>query len=307
MITSPLSHSLTHMKVLLDQARPDFAIPLAHVAGGDPYFIDLPAFHGGSAGLISQSAVQVIASLYLVAEIEGTYLMAVGEELTKARYTLNLRDHTAAEKLEGMAREMDQGWVDRDLRNQIFMRVFGIGHVDPSLGDTAVNHEFEPQFARFCMSLISASRHVGYGNLSNGAAMRISVAAQSLLGNLVNRVQGNTLIVTEHLSTQLNLVIDALNSPGLTSLFRGSTVWDVVRRVLGSDTPDMQVQVGRAQTGLRILSWLSTNLDVLRGTDSTRVVDAIASEAQLQGWAEFWLEASGVVLPQRPRNSRWIQ
>lgn len=300
MSAPPLVQSLGHVATLLDRARPGFAGAMAFSAGGDPYFIDLPAFQGGAGGTISPQAMQVLASLYFLAEIEGTYLPAVAEELTNTRFTLNLSDRDAVQGLETLAGQMRQAWVDRTLRNQIFARVFGIGYADPNLGDTAINRQFEPQFARFCMAIAVTARDLGGWGAPAGAAARATVATQSLIGNLAGRVQGNTLVVTERLSAQLRLSIDALDHPGLTALFMGHTAWDVVRGVLGQDTPDMQGHVNRGQTGLRLLSWMSSHLDALRSLDAQGIIDAVRSEPQLQGWAEIWLQAAGIAQPSAP-------
>ncbi|MFN2166222.1 MAG: hypothetical protein ACK2U9_08150, partial [Anaerolineae bacterium] len=213
MSPAPLEQSLAHVAALLDRARPGFAAPLALAAGGDPYFVDLPAFQGGLGGTLTPQAMQVLASLYFIAEVEGTYLMSVAEELATARFTLRLDDRAAAERLEALADAMHHGWVERGLRNQVFARVFGIGFADPNLGDTAVNQEFEPRFARLCLALAAAARDLQGWGAPAGASMRAAVAAQSLLGNLAPRVQGNTLILTERLSGQLKLAIEVLGHP----------------------------------------------------------------------------------------------
>lgn len=291
-----LVQSLGHVASLLDRARPGFAAT-ALSASGDRYTIDLPEFHGGAGGTVTPQAMQVLASLYLLAEIEGTYLPAVAEELASRRFTLNLTDRAAAQKLEELATRMRRAWVDRTLRNQIFARTFGIGYADQNLGDTAINREFEPRFARFCQAIAETARDLRGWGAPAGAAARASVAAQSLLANLGNRVQGNTLVVAERLAAQLQLSIDALNHAGLASLFMGRTAWDVVRGVLGPDTPDLQAHVNRGQTGLRLMSWLSSNLSALRDLDAQGIVDAVQREPQLQGWAEIWLDAAGVSPP----------
>lgn len=296
-MTGSLSNSLAHVAALHDRARPGFAAPMAGVLGGDPYFVDLPAFGGGMGGTITESALRVLAALYFTAEVEGTYMMSVAEELTRARFTLNLTDREAASRLEELARAMQDDWIDRNLRNQIFARVFGLGHADPQLGAQMVNHEFEPQFARLCLALQSAHGTPSPWGPPAGNAARVAAAMQTLLSGLAPKVQGNTLLVSERLSRQLQMSIAALDHPGLTSLFMGRTAWDVIRGVLGPDTPDLLVQVNRAQTGMRILSWAADNLAALRsiggGADQ-----AIRSEPQLLGWADIWLEASGIAAPQ---------
>lgn len=288
----PLALSLEHISQLLNGARAAqaFAAPFS----SNPYFVDLPIYNGGIGGAVTKSSVEIIASLYFAAKVEATYLPAVAEQLAENRYGLHLTDQGAAEALESLATEIRGDWVDRALRNQIFVRVFGIGDTDPNLGDTAVNHEFEPQFARFCISLISAARDLQGWGAPAGAAMRTAVAAQALLGSFVSKIQGNTLIVTERLARQLNLSITALNHPGLTRLFMGHSAWDVVRNVLAEDTPDLQAEVTQAQTGLRLLSWLAQTLNHVQSTNTQGLIAAIQAEPSLIGWAELWLDAAGV-------------
>lgn len=293
---APLALSLGHVARLLEGARA--AQSLSFAASVDRLLIDLPSYHGGDA--VSATAVEVMAALYFAAEVETTYLPAVAEELAQHRFGLNLTDAGAAEALEALATQMRGRWVDRTLRNQIFARSFGIGEADPNLGDIAVNREFEPRFARLCAALAASSRDLHGWGAPAGAAMRAAVAAQALLSNLSGRMQGNTLVVAERLAQQLNLAITALDHPGMTSLFMGRTAWDVVRGVLGNDTPDLEAAVTQAQSGLRMLTWLARNLGPLRAAEAQGIVDAIRAEPNLQGWAEMWLAASGISAPATP-------
>lgn len=289
----PLSQSLAHVDRLLDQARPGYAQGLAFGLGGDPYTIDLPTYRGGLGGQVSSDSLRVLAALYFQGEIEGTYLMSVAEELAEARYGLNLTDPEAAQLLETLGQDMQSGWVTRDLRNQIFARSFGLGFADPNLGDTAVNQEFEPRFARVCSAIVQASQSV-YGRSAPDAVLRLGVTAQSLMNNLAARLQGNTLLVTERISHQLRAALAAVNHPGLAQLFSGANAWDVVRAVLGPDVPNLEALIERAQTGMRILTWLSHHLSALRGSDPRGIESAVAAEPQLIGWADGWLRASGL-------------
>ncbi|MCB1369843.1 MAG: hypothetical protein KDJ78_03440 [Rhodobacteraceae bacterium] len=300
MTPAPLALSLDHIARLLGRARAVAGQPLARSASGDPFFLDLPAFDGGAGGIVTQANLEVIGSLYFAAEVEGTYLPAVAEQLAEHRFGLNLTDRAAAEALETLAGAMRHEWVNRGLRNQIFARTFGIGDADPNLGDTVVNREFEPRFARLCSALSASARDLQGWGAPSGAAMRAAVAAQALLGNLGSRMQGNTLIVTERLAHQLTLSVEALNHPGLASLFMGRTAWDVVRGVLGTDTPDLAAHVTRAQTGLRLVTWLARHLAAVQAADAQGIIDAIAGEAGLRGWAEMWLDAAGVAPAAQP-------
>lgn len=307
--TLPLSRSLAHVDSLLARARPGFGATLARgFSAGDPYFVDLPDYRGGLAGQVSAESLQVIAALYFAAEVEGTFLMSLGEELAGSRFTLNLRDREAALRLEELAEAISGDWVGRDLRNQIFARVFGIGYADPNLGDTAINREFEPRMARALIALLQTSGALSYPGRGASEAMRAGVAVQSLFSNLSGRMLGNTLVVAERLSQQLQTTLLALNHPGLAQLFRGANAWDVVRSVLGSDTPDLAGHINRAQTGLRLLGWMADHIPALSSANVNMIAPAVTSEPQLAGWAEIWLTAAGIdPYPQQATQNHWQQ
>jgi hypothetical protein len=302
----PLALSFAHVAGLLAQAHAHKATRWARTAALDPFHLDLPPVDGAGAQ-VDASSLGVLGSLYFVAAIEATYLPAVAEELARNRFGLNLTDSTAAELMEDLARAMESGWIGRDLRNQITARVFGMGQDDPNLGDGVVNRTFEPRFANFCGALISAAQQQEWGSISAGAAIRLGVAAQAVFSNLGPKMQGNTLIVTERLSTQLQLSLAALNHPGLTRLFEGRTAWDVVRNLLGADTPDLARAITLAQTGMRLFSWMAANLTGLQGNDSASVTAALAREAAVAEWATQWLEASGVQIQAAspPQHAGW--
>lgn len=292
---APLALSLALADGLLARAATRGAAGVAQsLAAGDALFVDLPGLGGAGAAQLDARSAEILAALYFAAEAEETYLPAVAEELTRHRFGLNLTDRGAAQALEGLAVAMRGDWIGRELRNQIFARVFGLGEADPNLGDRIINQEFEPRFARFCAAVAGAARALSDGFAPAGAAMRLAVAAQALAGNLDGRVQGNTLIVAGRLSEQLRLSITALNHPGMAALFMGRSAWDVVRGVLGPDTPDLGARITRAQTGLRLMTWLARNLRVLQGTDAQGIIDAVMAEPGLAGWAEFWLDASNI-------------
>ena len=287
----PLALSLGHVDALLGRARAARGRALSFTA--DPFLIDLPPV-GGGGGTVTQASLEIVASLYFAAEIEATYLPAVAEQLAVNRFSLNLTDRGAAEALEALANAMGAAWVDRSLRNQIFLRCFGLGEADANFGDSAMNREFEPLFARLCGALAASARELQGWGAPAGAAMRTAVAAGAVLSNLSGRLQGNTLIVTERLSSQLRLAIAALNHPGMTSLFMGRSAWDVVRGVLGPDAPDLTKPVAKAQSGLRLFSWLAANLAAFEAADAPGIVQAITTEPGVQGWAEIWLDAAGI-------------
>lgn len=290
MMMLPLALSIDHAAALLSSARAGRAFGRT---ASDSLVIELPAYDG--FGTLARSDLEVLAALYFAAQTEMTGLPAVAEALAEHRYGLNLTDPGAFEALEALAGQMRREWLDRTLRNQIFLRVFGLGEADPNLGDSAVNRAFEPRFARFCAAVLASVQELsGYGAPA-GAAMRLAVAAQAVIGNLAGRTQGNTLVVAERLSRQVQLSVTALNHPGLATLFMGRTAWDVVRGVLGPDAPDLQAEVTQAQTGMRLLSWLTQALGAVQSADAQGVIDALRAEAGLPGWAEQWLDAAGAL------------
>ena len=298
----PLSSSLAHVGALLDQARPQFSG--ARSLGLPDAFIDLPAFEGGLSANVSAAELRTVASLYFLAELEGTYLIAVAEELGRARFSLNLTDSDAAQALEDLATHLAGDWVDTPLRNQIFVRVFGIGDVES--GPALSTPEFEPRFAAYIAALQATSRALSWGPAGAEAA-RVGVSGLSFLATFGQRMQGNTLLVAEKLTTQLRLSLAALNQPGLAALFQGRTAWDVVRGVLGNDTPDLTGHVNRAQTGLRLLSWTAQHLDIIKANNTPQIAQAIAAEPQLASWGHIWLEASGLVTRTNHNGSAWLQ
>ncbi|MGQ0564368.1 MAG: hypothetical protein ACT4OK_04775 [Gemmobacter sp.] len=284
MIHLPLALSLDHTAALIASARAGRAFGRT---ASDGFLIDLPAYDG--FGTLARSDLEVMAALYFAAEVELTGLPLVAEALAEQRFALNLTDRGAAEALETLAAAMRDKWIDRALRNQIFLRVFGLGEADANLGDTAVNREFEPRFARFCAAVMATVQDLSGWGAPAGAAMRLA-----LTGNLAGRAQGNTLVVAERLAAQVRLSVTALNHQGLATLFMGRTAWDVVRAVLGPDAPDLQAEVTQAQTGMRLLSWLTLHLEAVQAADAQGVIDAVRAEAGLAGWAEQWLDAAGV-------------
>lgn len=292
-----LSGSLAYVQTLLDGARPKW--PGAQDFSAQDAFVDLPDFQGGLAAQIGSAELRTLASLYFLAELEETYLISTAEELSRQRFNLNLTDTNAAQKLEELAIGMQGSWIDANLRNQIFTRVFGIGMAQPGI---ASGTDFEPRFAQFCNAVRTALIASRWGAAGSEIA-RAGVAGQAVLTSLAPRVQGNTLIVTERLTEQLNLSLSALNHRGLASLFQGYTAWDVIRGVMGSDVPNLQAQVNLAQTGLRLLGWMAGSLDALRAVNVSALTQSLRGEPQLQAWAEVWLEAAGVQLQQAPPSS----
>ena len=292
-VAAPLAASLALSRDLLAAARP-FGGMGRTLSGLDALEIDIPAYHGGLGARLDAPALRTLASLYFCAEIEGTYLMAVAEELAQARFTLNLGDMEAARQLEDFATAMRRDWVPRDVRNQIYARVFGLGYADPALGDAMINQAFEPQFARVAQGLAAVLIGPPMQTSTIGASARLSLSFSGLASVLSPKLQGNTLIITERLTAQLEQAVTVLNAPALARLFMGQTAWDVVRGVLGDDLPDLSRAVTRAQTGMRILAALADVAPALHAGGGADLAARLAAQPSLADWALMWLEASGL-------------
>jgi len=287
----PLSGSLALAESLLGQAGPRYGLGLSIERGGAG-LIDLPGLDAGSDAVLDRGTLEVLATLYFVCELEGTHLVSVAEELAAHRFGLNLPDVSAARSLEELATRMRTGWVDRETRNRIALRVFGAGFVDTGIGDAQVNQSFDSLMARFCASLVHAFRGGRFAR-DRGELVVVAHAGMALARNLASRAQGNTLLVSRRLVEQLQLCIVALNQPALAQLFMGRTLWDVLRGVLGSDAPDLERHVALAQSGMRVMAWLAEALDAVRQKDPRQIATRIAAEPSLVAFATAWLDAAG--------------
>lgn len=258
----------------------------------DPLEINLPAYGGASPHAVSRETLELMASLYFQAELEQAGIIPIAELLTENRFSLQIRDAEAADLFEQFASRMRSQWYNRQVREQIFARTFGIGAQATGDAGVTVNRSFEPQFGQVCFALERYRMQVRPDSPPGAFVVPVEVAFRNLVQNLSSRVFGNTLTAATRIQAQLQAALDLLNHRGTTSLFQSQNIWELIRNILGADTPDLQRIITRAQAGLRVIGWMAGNINVIQ---SGGLQNALFSQPAVFDWAASWLQASGMV------------
>ncbi len=260
----------------------------SQIVAKDPFAIDLPPAAGAGSG-VDQSTLAALGSLYLQAALEQAGVIPAAGALVDARASLDLPTERSAELLEKFAQRA-RNWYDRDSRNKLFARVFGIGPA--AGGDGALtNQDFEQRLGALCAALNRyASDEISGQAAPPADDAQVRQAANNLLGNLELRQFGNTLFAVRLVQEELEASIELLKSPEIGALFHVQGFWLTVERILEPNVPDMTRLVERGQAGQHLLTWLGTTLGSL-GTGSGALV--LPGSPVFQ-WAATWLEASGV-------------
>ena len=118
------------------------------------------------------------------------------------------------------------------------------------------------------------------------------LTATTLLRNLAARRFGSTLFAARKIQEQLQLAIGLLSHRGITAEFQARNMWDLIRRILGSDAPDLERLVNRGQSGMRLLKWLASIVPQLR--DSRAAAPIVGANRAVFVWAAAWLQATGL-------------
>ena len=255
----------------------------------DPFTIDLPPAVGPGSG-VDQSTLAALGTLYLQAALEQAGVIPAAEALVVARASLDLPTERAAELLERFAQRA-RNWYDRDSRDKLFARVFGIGPATTTGGASLANQEFEQRLGALCAALNRyASDEIAGQPAPPVDDAQIRQSASDLLGNLELRQFGNTLFAVRLVQEELQASIELLKSPEIGALFHVQGFWPTVERILEPDVPDIARLVERGQAGQHLLTWLGTTLGVV-GTGTGALVPPNSPVFQ---WAASWLGASGV-------------
>lgn len=302
MIAKVLKNSLALANQLLSQPKASIAFSGA----AHPLQINLPPLGGSGIGGsdMTAEALNVLSSLYFQAEMEQAAVIPLAELLTESRYSLQVTDHSAAQLLEQFADGGQNRWLNRQIRDQIYARTFGIGGALLNESGSTINRNFESLFARYCQALMQFQADSRWAAPGVSATVQVEMAAQQLLSNLGQRRFGNTLTAAQRIQGQLQAALDLLNHQGITGLFQANNIWSLIRNVLENDAPDLQRIVSRAQSGLRLISWLAQNLVPLR----TRQLDqALTNGGEVFIWAASWLQATGMPSSANANSSQAVQ
>jgi hypothetical protein len=251
--------------------------------------LNLPPITGPGEGLGS-ATLGALASLYLQAELEQAGVIPAAEAVVDARTALDLPTESGAEKLEQFA-QRERNWYDRNSRNQLFARVFGIGPGATPDAGASVNREFEQRLAVLCLAI---SR---YGIDQTGAQTgpsadeaQVVQAANDLLANLEMRQYGNTVFAVRRIQEQLEAAINLLKDPDIESIFHAKGFWATLAQVLEPNVPDIARIVERGQAGQHLMTWLAT-----AGPGVTNALQPLVPpNSPVFDWAAHWLEASGL-------------
>ncbi len=281
---------LPHTLALVDTIIGGNPGPSVAVAQGQIPMDLPPLVDGHGFGAPSSQALQTMGTLYLMAELEQAGIIPTAELLVEERNWLPVTSVSAAEKLDRFARRSGD-WYDQKNRNRVFARVFGLGIGDEAEAESLVNHDFQRLFASVCLAMVRCGQAARWGRpgISHEASLR--QAARALLANLASRQFGNTLLAARAIKEQLDAAIDLLSDPGIGALFRARGLWDTLRKILGSQTPDLGRHVDRGQSGLRLLAWLASVREPLWGTSDRAL---LSGDAPVLTWAATWLQATGI-------------
>lgn len=286
-----LRESLALADASLRAAAPAAGARAFGLPAEDPLRLSLPPLAGSGGLLPGAGVLRVVGSLYLHSELEQAGVVAVAELLAGNRYTLGVTGERAARLLEEFAR-LGRQWYDRDSRTRLFARLFGLGAAARPGEGREVNREFQQLLANLCGSV------VGYGEqfrfrqrptMAQEALVR--QVATDLLVNLGARQYGDTTTAAAQIQEQLRRAVELLSDEGVGARFAARGMWDVLRKILGRETPDLGRLITRGQTGQRLFDWLASALPLITETPPTRPL--LAADSPVFTLAASWLEASG--------------
>lgn len=274
------------------------AAELSLAQGGIPDIVLPPA--GGSAESIDRATLDLFAALYFQAELEEAGLIRLAEFLTEERSSLTLRDPAAARLLEDFAQRMRGPWYDARQRGLVFARVFGLGAAASGETAGAVNDGFQSRFAAVCRAVAGWAEDA-YSGRSGWRAASAEMAIRDLLGDLAERRWGNTTAAGRAIQGQLSESVRVLDHAGIKSMFQARSMWDLVGRLLESDTPALSRIVTRGQTGMRILSWLAERLPAVTAPGGLEA--ELGRSRDFIMWCRSWLDASDLAARADPYHA----
>lgn len=259
----------------------------------DPLKLNLPPIVGGGSQSLTPDAatLKILATLYLQAEMEQAGIAAVAEVLTDARHQLTINNVKSANLLAEFSRRR-RDWLDRNSREHVFARVFGLGAFARNQEGALINRDFQSKLAVFCFELRRGADDLRRRKtVSPMLDAAVRQAATDLLVNLGARGYGDVHAAARRIQNQLSKAIELLSDESLGDAFQTRGMWNVLRAVLGADTPDFARLTTRGQSGLRLLDWLATILPQLGETNYRRPL--LETVSPVVNWAEMWLEATG--------------
>jgi hypothetical protein len=249
----------------------------------DPFRLVVPPPIGMDSHDIDGAALEALAGLYLMAQLEQAGVLVAAELVIAHRASLDLTSLEAAQRLEEAAAEARE-WVPALDREQLFARVFGTAGARTS-GQDLSNREFPQLLAELCSAIDDfASSAAIFGPPPSQLRSGLARSIQRLKGNLALRQYGSTLVAARRIAGQARQSIEILNHPGIIQLARGRTMWDVVRATWEpNEQPDLERLVTSGQAGQLVIGWTGAP-DAETAPPPVTVREAAAQ----------WLQASGL-------------
>lgn len=273
-------------------ATPAMSLMLAR-ADEDPLRLNLPPLIGGGANSLvpDATALKVMAALYFQAELEQAGVIAVAELLADSRYELTIPDARSANLLEEFFRRK-RDWLDRNSREHVFARVFGLGSLARNEEGALINRDFQSKFANFCLNIWRAAEELKRQKTPNPMLdSAVRQAALDLLINLGGRRYGDVYGASRRIQEQLGKAIALLSHEGIGSAFQVSGMWNLLQTILSPNVPDFARITTRGQSGLNLLNWLVSALPLIADRNSRQPL--ISPALPVGGYAEMWLTATG--------------
>jgi hypothetical protein len=269
----------------------------AAAVGPDSLRLDLPPlgatppFSGIALRLPSVESLRVFSALYFQAEMDQTGVLAVTDLLVSSRLTLAITDRTAAALLENY-NTRGKMFFPPAQREQVYAAAFGLGNATPP---NLTNTAFQQLFAALCAAIIRYVDEAAWSRIASPMrAAAVRQACIDLMDNLAGRDYGHNAAVARQTAEQLRMAVEILSHAGIHALFGTRGMWETLRRIMGSQTPDLTRLLTRAQSGQRLLHWTQVLLPVLGNANAAI---PLRPGEPVSSWASQWMDATGLRVP----------
>jgi hypothetical protein len=267
--------------------------------------IDLPPATSDA----DQATIRAVAPLYLAAELESARLLTAVEMLGGV-----FASGALPTDLGPMSQRLITFWQHRrdrltaEERQALYGRVFGRAS-GPTLAlpGAPVGATRNTSFESLLLDLAEAlSRIVSdpvYGGVPASEEIAVHAAAASLASNVSGHGRGMASVATNELLATITEALAILKDPAVQQAVGARGVWDAVRAIARrylDEEPNIEAHLGRAKSGMTILSWLAgaaPGLDAIGG-------DLVAANDPVITAAIEWMQSTLALEEQAPAAAR---
>jgi len=294
-------------RAILDGARLASAARSLAMQLGEPDLgdIDLPPATSDA----DQATIRAVAPLYLAAELESARLLPAVEMLggVFASGALPADLGPASQRLVTFWQHR-RDRLTAEERQALYGRVFGrasgpaLALPGSRVGATR-NGEFESLLLDLAEALSRVVNDPIYGGVPTGEEIAVRTAASNLAANVTAHGRGMASIATNELLATIAEALAILKDQSVEQAFGAHSVWDAVRSIARrymDEEPNVESHLGRAKSGMTILSWLAT---VVSGLD-TIGGDLVAANDPVIVAAIEWMQSTLALEEQAPAAAR---